>query len=186
MAAVAVQRRAGAKRRPPARARRATRAEVRPPVIRPSEPATPAAAKDRTPFLLDFYPLQDAGSTRLSPFYDALRAGGWKTTRCSKDDLLLWPPRIVCPKCHSTKLEWVDLPKVGRLYAFSAVLAGAPLGMEGDLPFVVGLVDLEGAPLRIFTRIVGATWADCRIGQSVELEPYDLADGRIFYRFRAQ
>jgi uncharacterized OB-fold protein len=62
---------------------------------------------------------------------------------------------------------------------------GAPLGMEADVPFVVGLVDLDGVELRIFGRIVGAPWERCRIGDRVEFETFDLPDGRVFYRFRA-
>jgi hypothetical protein len=120
----------------------------------------------------------------VSRFFDALRERRLTTTRCPKDGVLLWPPRAVCPKCHSEELEWTDLPSSGRIYAFSAVLAGAPLGMEADVPFVVGLVDLDGVALRIFGRIVGAPWESCHVGEPVAFEPFDLPDGRIFYRFR--
>jgi uncharacterized protein len=137
------------------------------------------------PFLLDFFPLQDEQHTRLARFFTALRAGRLTTTRCEADGIWLWPPRLVCPKCHSDALVWTDLPKSGRVYAFSAVLAGAPLGMESEVPFVVGLVDLDGVPLRLFGRIAGTTWERCRVGLAVTVEPYDLPDGRIFYRFRA-
>ncbi|MCI4360752.1 MAG: OB-fold domain-containing protein, partial [Thermoplasmata archaeon] len=67
------------------------------------------------------------------------------------------------------EVEWIDLPRTGRLYAFSAVLVGAPLGMESEVPYVVGLVDLEGSPLRLFGRIVGTPWNECRVGQPVEV-----------------
>lgn len=152
----------------------------------PAASAETAGANALLPFLLDFFPLEDDRHTRLAPFFATLRKGRLTTTRCPSDDLWLWPPRIVCPRCHGEGLEWVDLPSTGRVYAFSAVLAGAPLGMESEVPFVVGLVDLEGVPLRIFGRIVGTTWERCRVGLPVSVEPYDLADGRVFYRFRAR
>jgi hypothetical protein len=144
----------------------------------------PAAGPPATPLLLDFFPLQEAGQTRISAFFDALREGRLTTTRCPTDGLA-WPPRAVCPRCHTEGLEWVDLPRRGRLYAFSAVLAGAPLGMESDVPFVVGLVDLDRVPLRLFSRIAGAPWEALSIGQTVSFEPFGLPDGRVFYRFRA-
>ena len=137
----------------------------------------------RLPFLLDFYPLQDSKQTRLSPFFDALKSGRLTTTQCPSGHLT-WPPRVVCPHCHSEALTWVDLPHHGRIYAFSAVLAGPPMGIESELPFVVGLVDLDGSRLRLFGRIVGTPWNECRIGQAVEVETYELSDGRAFYRFR--
>lgn len=151
----------------------------------PSRPETPPRTKEKLPFLLDFFPLESADQTRIHPFFERLREGRLSTTRCRKDGELHWPPRTVCPTCHSEDLEWVDLPESGHLYAFSAVLAGAPLGLEADVPFAVGLVDLAGAPLRLFGRIEGRPWTELRIGQRVRVEPYALADGRMFYRFRA-
>ena len=140
---------------------------------------------ERPPFLLDFYPLEEPGQTGVAQFYDGLRAGRLTTTRCPRDRTVSWPPRTVCPNCHRGELEWIDLPRTGTLYAFSAVLVGAPLGMEADVPFAVGLVDLDGVPLRLFGRIDGAPWTALRIGQSVRVETYTIADGRAFYRFRA-
>lgn len=167
--------------------KRAASASVSPPAPpAPPEvrPARPRATEERpVPFLLDFFPLEDPRFTQLSRFYQSLRAGRFSTTRCTKDGLH-WPPRLVCPKCHTAELEWTDLPTRGRIYAFSAVLAGAPMGLEADVPFVVGLIDLDGAPLRLFGRIVGTPWTECRIGQPVAVEPFELSDGRWFYRFR--
>lgn len=142
-------------------------------------------ARPPRPFLLDFLPLESEKETRLARFYARLREGRLSTTRCPRDGMLLWPPRTACPRCHSEELDWVDLPDGGRLYAFSAVLAGAPLGMEEEVPFAVGLVDLDGAPLRLFGRIEGKPWTELRVGSRVTVEPYDTGDGRVFYRFRA-
>lgn len=145
-----------------------------------------APPPERPPFLLDFYPLEDASQTGLSRFFDALKEGRFTTTRCPRDATLTWPPRSVCPTCHKDGLEWTELPRSGTLYAFSAVLAGAPLGMEADVPFAVGLVDLDGVALRLFGRIVGKPWEALAIGAPVTFEPFDLPDGRVFYRFRAR
>ncbi len=151
-------------------------AEVLPP------PAEPSGAG--VPYLLDFFPRESEGESRLARFFARLREGRLSTTRCARDGLL-WPPRTVCPKCHGSELDWVDLPEGGTLYAFSAVLAGAPFGMEADVPFAVGLVDLDGAPLRLFGRIVGRPWDELSVGDRVSVEPYSAPDGRVFYRFRA-
>jgi uncharacterized protein len=153
-----------------------------------SAPAAPSERppRERKPFLLDFFPLETADQTRLSEFFDRLRAGRLATTRCRKDGSLHWPPRTACPGCHSEELDWVDLPETGHIYAFSAVLGGAPLGMESEVPYAVGLVDLDGAPLRLFGRIEGRPWKELRIGQAVGVESYDIGDGRYFYRFRVR
>jgi uncharacterized protein len=151
----------------------------------PSAPPEPVPrAKEGRPFLLDFLPLQSEKETRLARFFARLKDGHLSTTRCPKERMLDWPPRTACPRCHTEELEWVDLPDRGRLYAFSATLAGAPAGMEADVPFAVGLVDLDGVPLRLFGRIVGRPWNELRIGGPVRVEPYTVDDGRVFYRFR--
>jgi uncharacterized protein len=158
---------------------------LRPSLAAPPAAAPPAAGAADAPFLLDFLPRQGEGETQLSRFYARLREGRLSTTRCRKDGTVPWPPRTVCPKCHTSDLEWIDLPEAGRLYAFSAVLGGAPLGMESDVPFAVGLVDLEGSPLRLFGRIVGRPWEELSVGDRVAVETYPTPDGRYFYRFRA-
>lgn len=155
------------------------------PPVRQEEPTPPRPATKR-PFLLDLFPLETEKDTRLSRFYVRLRDGRLSTTRCPKDDLLHWPPRTACPRCHTEELEWTDLPESGRIYAFSAVLAAAPLGLEDEVPFAVGLVDLDGVPLRIFGRIEGKPWASLHIGEKVRVESYEVGDGRVFYRFRAE
>jgi len=89
----------------------------------------------------------------------------------------------VCPKCNGDRMEWVDLPKEGRLFAYTAVYAGAPLGMEKDMPFVVAIVELDGSPVRVVARIDGAQFEDLAIGDPVTLKVIDLADGRVWFRF---
>ncbi len=161
------------------RKRRAAASTAPPPT---SPPAT--GPPERLPYLLDLYPVESSTQTRLTPFFEALQRGRFTTTRCRKDGKLLWPPRVVCPICHTAELEWVDLPSTGRIYAFSAILAGAPVGQEGDLPRVVGLVEMDGSPLRLFGRLLGIDWRECRIGLPVRVEPITLPDGRTFYAFR--
>ncbi len=151
---------------------------------RPKPPGRADGPSASPPFLLDFFPLEGPEQTRLAPFYAALGEGRFTTTRCRTDGSLHWPPRVVCPSCHREDLEWVELPREATIYAFSTVLVGAPLGMEADLPFCVGLVDLDGVPLRLFSRIAGPVSPGPSIGDRVRFEPFDLPDGRRFYRFR--
>lgn len=135
------------------------------------------------PYVLDFYPLQDEDHTRIHPFFANLRSGKLTTTKCRSCGELLWPPRVACPKCNSDQLDWVELPNEGELYAFTAMILGAPLGMEKDVPFVLALVQIDGTDFRILSRIGNATYEDCSIGMRVKLETYDLEDGRVWFRF---
>ena len=137
------------------------------------------------PRLLDFYELQDESHTEIHEFYDNLRDGQLTTTQCRDCGDLQFPPRIVCPECQSDDLEYVDLPHEGTLFAFSTLRAGAPIGMEDDVPFVVGVVDI--GDVRLSARIDDAEYDDLEIGDPVQLKIVDI-DGptdqeRVFYRF---
>ena len=158
------------------------------------------------PRLLDFYELQTAEHTRIHEFYERLRDGVLSTTQCADCGALHYPPRVVCPECTGDDLEYVDLPDTGELYAFSAVRGGAPMGMAEDVPFTVGVVDLDGVhesqsdslasrtsstsgdvDVRLSARIDGADVDDLEIGDPVRLKVVEI-DGpadheRVFYRF---
>jgi hypothetical protein len=139
----------------------------------------------RVPYLLDFPPLQQEEHTRIAAFFEHLREGRLTTTRCTRCQDLHWQPRVVCPACLSDQLAWTDLPATGTLYAFTALLKGAPLGMEQDVPFALGVVELAapGRTLRILSRIDDASFEELSIGQRVQLKVVELPDGRVFYRF---
>ena len=136
-----------------------------------------------THFAFDFYPLQSPEQTRIHPFFEHLKKGRLTTTKCASCGALLWQPRVVCPKCNGDRMEWVDLPREGRIYAFTAVYAGAPIGLEKDVPFVVAIVELNGSPLKVVARIDDARYEDLKIGDPVRLKVIELADGRVWFRF---
>ena len=138
------------------------------------------------PFALDFYPLEDPEFTRIHPFFENLRKGKLTTTKCTKCGAIHWQPRIVCPKCNSDSLEWIDLPKEAELFAFTEVRAGAPIGFEKDMPFVTGLVRLKGSEILLTARIDGAKYESLQIGNRVHLKVIDLPDGRVWFRFTAK
>ncbi|MFQ5553208.1 MAG: Zn-ribbon domain-containing OB-fold protein, partial [Thermoplasmata archaeon] len=138
----------------------------------------------RVPYLLDFYPLQGEEHTRIHPFFKHLQEGRLTTTRCSACGEVLWQPRVVCSHCNSDEMEWIDLPQEGDIFAFTSVKVGAPLGMEADLPFVVGIVKLKGIDLQILARIDGDE-ASLHIGQPVRVAIDRLPDGRVWFRFKA-
>jgi len=61
----------------------------------------------------------------LSPFFEGLKQGVLRGTRCRTKDCEqgIWlPPRADCPDCHA-RMEWVDLPNpvVGEVFTFTHV-----------------------------------------------------------------
>ena len=121
---------------------------------------------------VDPFPLQSADDTRLHEFYRRLAEGRLATTRCAGCGQAWWPPRGLCPDCGSNRLDWIDLPPVGVLHAFTVQEAGLPPGFDG--PRVFAIVKVAGH--RIFTTLAGAEPGSLRVGQPVRLAPVRVAD----------
>lgn len=136
------------------------------------------------PLILDFIPLQDEDSTRIHKFWENLKNGKLTTTKCKKCGEILWQPRIVCSNCLSDELEWIELPKTGKLFAFTEMRAGASIGFEEDVPFSIGIIELDDVGIKILSRIEDAVYDDLDFDMKMELKVINLKDGRVIYRFK--
>jgi len=140
-------------------------------------------SEQKLPLIMDFFSPQSEQWTRIHPFFDNLKEGKFTTTKCKGCGALHWQPRVVCPECLSDDLEWTDLPKTGKLYSFSEMRAGAPTGMEQDVPFSIGIVELDDVGIKLLVRLIGP-YSELSLDMPMELEPWNLPDGRIFYKFK--
>ena len=136
------------------------------------------------PLILDFYPLEGDKQTRINAFFENLKKGRLTTTRCKKCKKVHWHPRVMCDGCNCDDLEWVDLPKFGKLNEYTAMTVGAPMGFERDVPFVMGMIEFPGLDIKIASRIEGLRYEDACFGMDVELKTVTLEDGRVFFRFK--
>ncbi len=122
---------------------------------------------------IDPFPLQGDQNTRLSPFYEGLRAQKLLTTFCPQCALRHWPPRVVCPECLSGRLAWIELPSRGTVHAYTIQDAGVPPGFP--CPAIFAVVCVEG--LRIFTRLVETEPSQVERGRTVHLCPSAVGQG---------
>jgi uncharacterized protein len=97
------------------------------------------------------YPPRITSFTR--PYFEALARGILLTTRCVDCAELTFPPKVVCPYCWSREITWAELAGTGYLRSFTEVHA-APTMFVADVPYVLGLVDLDEG-LRCMARIDG-------------------------------
>jgi len=84
----------------------------------------------------------------LSPFFEGLKKGELRATRCPNSKCLenrLWiPPRAHCPDCH-TEMIWKTLPNpvIGTIYTFTEVVY-AGTGIELSTPYWQVDVEIPG------------------------------------------
>ena len=124
--------------------------------------------------VLDMWPLEDPELNRIHPFYDNMKQGRWTTTKCKKCGHVAYPPGVICPDCWSDELEWVDLPKKGKVVAVTETLAGAPAGF--DCPLIMAWLSFEkDAPLKhLLVRVINCPEGQLKEGDEVQFVVFDV------------
>lgn len=130
--------------------------------------------EDKYPVTMDMWPLQAKEFNRVHQFYENLKAGKFTTTRCRTCGHVAYPPRVICPECYSEELEWVELPKKGKVITFTEQVRGVPLGFES--PLIHAWIDLGGqSPVkRILSRIVNCPVGKLSEGSEVQLVVFEV------------
>lgn len=105
-------------------------------------------------------------------------------SRCTACGALYLPPRAICPRCHASSMEWVELGGRGRLAAFTVIVIGPTFmneqGFGRDNPYVSGIVALDEG-VRISARILGVDAknpAGIAIGLPLKVEFIEQGEGK--------
>ncbi len=109
-------------------------------------------------------------------FWTAIAEGRFETTSCDDCGKKSFPPKPFCPHCWSKKLTWTPLSRFGRLYS-QTVIHAAPAVFRGDVPYRVGIVDLDDG-LRIATGLLADTAPE--LDSRVEIVALKYTDGPLF------
>jgi len=109
-------------------------------------------------------------------FWQGLAAGSFSTTQCGDCRRWSFPPKPFCPHCWSKNVAWSPLSGAGRLYSQTAIHA-APAAFADDVPYRVGIVDLEEG-LRIATRVLSD--GPVALDTAVEIVVLAYADGPLY------
>ncbi len=123
-------------------------------------------------YVMDVNPQEYEDHNKLYKFYEYLREGRLTTTQCKDCHQIAWPPRTICPKCISDKLEWVDVPKKGTIYSYVVQVNGLPPMFKP--PLIYALIDFSNG-LRLFSAIIETAPELVKKGMEVELVVRDVA-----------
>src|SRR5699024_7001183 len=80
----------------------------------------------------------------------------------------IYYPRIVCPNCMSTKINYVESSGEGSIYSYTIAHRGAGPSYKDDIPYVVALIDLDEG-VRMLSNIVGCEPEDVHIEMRVKV-----------------
>ena len=80
--------------------------------------------------------------TKIAGFARHLKDGRIMASRCAECGYASFPPRADCPECLSDSFSFQEISGRGTVLTLTRIDA-APAGFEDEVPFVVGVVDLE-------------------------------------------
>ena len=141
-------------------------------------------------YTMDIYPQQYEDMNRVYKFYEYLREENkLTTTKCNDCGKVHWPPRVVCRECLSDNLEYIDLPSVGKVVAFSVSYAG--VAPQFTPPVTYAIIDYPEYEIRLISPLIETDVAKVEVGSEVELKIVDVdpdQDGRkrvmFFYKLK--
>lgn len=123
-----------------------------------ADPADPAAPKP----------------TRIAPivttdakfFWDGADRGEFLGQKCGDCGRFAFPPRPMCPHCHSLRREAVGLSGRGTVHAWCVPRHPAPFGFRE--PPIVAVIQLEEG-IRLVSNVVGVKIQDMQQDMPVEV-----------------
>jgi len=109
-------------------------------------------------------------------FLDFLARGRFMLPCCGACHRCHFPPRIVCPHCGATRIDFTEASGNGVIYSTTTVRNRLEQGGDHN----VALVDLDEGP-RLMTSVIGCPLEEIRIGLRVRIDRVRLADGNVFF-----
>ena len=92
-------------------------------------------------------------------------------------------PRVICPNCMSMNTQWVKASGKGEIYSFTTVWRAATSEFQGDIPYIIVLVDIE-ENVRILSWLIDCKPEDVQVGMKVEAIFEDVTEQITLPKFR--
>jgi uncharacterized OB-fold protein len=102
------------------------------------------------------------------PFWAALLEKRIVIQRCKSCGTFIHNPKIRCPSCHGVDLGWASAPNSGSIYSFTVVHRPLNEAFAGNVPYVIGLVELDEVKVRLLTNIVNCDVEGIAVGDRVQ------------------
>lgn len=116
------------------------------------------------------------------PFWDGAVHGELRIQRCNQCEQFWFPPSNRCQRCWSEDVTWRAVSGHAELYTFTVFRRAYSPSLKEQLPYVVGIVELEEGP-RLVTNIVGCEPEEVRVGMPLRVVFRDIGDGFALHGF---
>lgn len=115
-------------------------------------------------------------TTESQPYWDGAADGRLRLQRCGSCGKFRHYPQLVCDRCYSLKVEWVEASGRGTVHSWTVAQHAFHPAFKTDLPYTLVIVDLEEGP-RAMGRLDPSFQAQLRIGLPVRVSFERNAEG---------
>jgi uncharacterized protein len=88
-----------------------------------------------------------------APFWEGCKQHELRLQYCTDCNQYVFYPRILCPQCLDSDMEWRAVSGRGTLLTYVISARPAP-GFEDEVPYAIAIVKLDEGP-HLMTNIVG-------------------------------
>jgi uncharacterized OB-fold protein len=117
------------------------------------------------------------------PFWEGTKAHVLRLQRCQSCGKPFYYARNVCPFCLSDRLEWFDASGKGKVYSFTVAYRPTMPAFAGDVPMVIGIVELEEGP-HLTSNVIGIPPEEVRCELPVEAVFEDVTPEVTLVKFK--
>jgi uncharacterized protein len=119
------------------------------------------------------------------PYWEGLKAGKLLLPKCGDCAHVFFYPRVLCPRCRSRRIDWIESSGRGRLHSFGIAHQSINRAFKVPLPYVLALVELEEGP-RMMSNLVEVEPDPSKLkcDMPVEVVFTEVADGVTLPLFR--
>ena len=107
-------------------------------------------------------------TTDTAAFWDACRRGELMYQQCGSCRHVQFYPRPFCVACQGEELVWCASAGRGVIHSFTVVHRPANRAFDGDVPYVIALIDLDEG-FRMMMNVIGDNARDTAIGARVRI-----------------
>jgi uncharacterized protein len=117
------------------------------------------------------------------PFWEGCKRHEFLIQRCQNCQKAIFYPKLFCPDCLSSNLEWMKASGRGKIYSYMVVYSYQPTEFEGDLPYVVAIIDLDEG-VRMMSNIIGCPPETVKCDMKVQVVFDDVTDDITLPKFK--
>ena len=115
-------------------------------------------------------------------FWEGIREGKLLTTKCKKCHKIYFPPKMDCPDCMISGMDWIQLSGDAQLESFTEILV-KPANFSKYPDYICAVGKLKEGP-SVLAWLTGIKREDAKVGMKLKLKPKVVEEeGRLTYEF---